>query len=109
MTGVDLLRPSRDGDQFHYRWAARQALQLLRPGSDLTAINVEGASSADPDLGEGEEVIDLAEYYGGAALAPALASSRSCRATSLCPSKTTSSEACSSSRTRRSINRTGTE
>ena len=71
MTGVDLLRPSRDGDQFHYRWAARQALQLLRPGSELTAISVEGASSGDPDLGEGEEVIDLAEYYGGKSLTQA--------------------------------------
>src|ERR1044072_4810745 len=68
MAGVDLLRPSRDGDQFHYRWAARQSLRLLQPSSELTAIHVEGAAIRDPDLGDGEEVIDLADYYGGTAL-----------------------------------------
>jgi hypothetical protein len=30
MTSADLVRSSRDGDQFHYYWAARQCLKLLR-------------------------------------------------------------------------------
>ncbi|MFJ6565318.1 hypothetical protein ACIQMV_36855 [Streptomyces sp. NPDC091412] len=42
MPDTDLLRVSRDVDQFHCHWAARQALKLLLPGSDLTAIAIEG-------------------------------------------------------------------
>ena len=37
MTSTDLVRSSRDGDQFHYHWAARQCLKLLHPGSGLGA------------------------------------------------------------------------
>ena len=48
----DMVRPSRDGDQFHYIRAARLCLQLLRPGSLLHAVTVEGA--ADGDLKGGE-------------------------------------------------------
>ncbi|WP_181785492.1 hypothetical protein [Streptomyces phytophilus] len=61
---TDLLRPSRDGDQFHYHWAARQALKLLLPGTKLRAIAVEGVSPEDTQGDHGEDVIDLAEYYG---------------------------------------------
>ena len=94
MSPVDLLRPSRDGDQFHYTWAARQALRLLDERSGLCALYVEAvdpsehpadsstdqhqredraptdapAASASPDddgdLDTGDEVIDLAEYWG---------------------------------------------
>jgi len=64
MTGTDLLRASRDGDQFHYHWAARQSLKLLLPDTDLTAIAIEGVSEQDTDGNDGEDVIDIAEYYG---------------------------------------------
>ncbi|HEX8239510.1 MAG TPA: NACHT domain-containing protein [Allosphingosinicella sp.] len=60
---TDLLRPSRDGDQFHYLRGARLSLALLQRGSDLVAITVEGASDKD-NIEEGTEVIDLALYYG---------------------------------------------
>lgn len=68
MTDTDLLRASRDGDQFHYHWAARQALKLLLPHSDLTAIVIEGVSPDDTDGNAGEDVIDIAEYYGARSL-----------------------------------------
>src|SRR5687767_191329 len=62
----DLVRFSRDGDQFHYSWAARQCLKLL--SSDLVAVTIEAASSADTaNISGGDagtEVIDIAEYYG---------------------------------------------
>lgn len=68
MPRVNLVRPSRDGDQFHYLWASRRCLQLLSTHNDIIAISIEG-----PSLGEranespenaGEEVIDIAEYFG---------------------------------------------
>ena len=72
MSKSDLVRPSRDGDQFHYLWAARRCLQLLSPASDLTAITVEGSSRTEsPDgdgIAAGEEIIDVGEYYGSEAL-----------------------------------------
>jgi hypothetical protein len=68
MTDIDSVRPSRDGDQFHYQWAARQSLRLLRPGTDLTAIVVEGVSPDDTASRAGEQVVDLAEYYGSTEL-----------------------------------------
>lgn len=61
MPDTDLLRASRDGDQFHYHWAARQALKLLLPDADLTAIAVEGVSPDDTQGEDGEDVIDIAE------------------------------------------------
>src|SRR5688500_11661371 len=64
MATADLLRSSRDGDQFHYPWAARQALTLLQPGTALEAIAVEGPSSQDTRERDGDEAVDLAEYYG---------------------------------------------
>ncbi|WP_245493440.1 AVAST type 3 anti-phage nuclease/ATPase Avs3a [Mesorhizobium sp. M4B.F.Ca.ET.013.02.1.1] len=65
---TNLVRPSRDGDQFHYLWAARRCLHLLPPRSDLKSVTVEGASPSDKTpkgpITAGEEVIDLAEYFG---------------------------------------------
>ncbi|RWL80907.1 MAG: NACHT domain-containing protein [Mesorhizobium sp.] len=65
---TSLVRPSRDGDQFHYLWAARRCLNLLLPGSDLKSVTIEGASpsdkTADGPIRAGEEVIDVAEYFG---------------------------------------------
>lgn len=64
MATADLLRSSRDGDQFHYHWAARQALKLLQPGTALAAIAIEGPSAQDTRERDGDEAVDLAEYYG---------------------------------------------
>jgi hypothetical protein len=78
MTSTDLVRSSRDGDQFHYHGAARQCLKLLLLGSGLAAVSIEGSSPQDPAaVGErapddddddndptGEYVVDIAEYYG---------------------------------------------
>jgi hypothetical protein len=57
------VRASRDGDRFHYYWAARRALRLLDPNIDLELVAVEGLPEGD--VVPGEEVIDVAEYYGG--------------------------------------------
>jgi len=68
MSNSSKVRFSRDGDQFHYLWAARRCLQLLSPTSGLVAISIEGASTREAAPGEsvetGEELIDVAEYYG---------------------------------------------
>lgn len=62
---IDRLRPSRDGDQFHYWWAARRSLALLRPGATLVAISVEGVPAEEAeDISDGVDVIDVAEYHG---------------------------------------------
>jgi hypothetical protein len=62
-----LVRASRDGDQFHYLWAARRCLRLLSPQSRLAAIAIEGVSPGETKNGNpadvGEEVIDVAEYF----------------------------------------------
>ena len=64
----DLVRPSRDGDQFHYLWATRRCLSLVAPQGDLVAIAIEGSSPQErlPEsaLPPGEQVIDIVEYYG---------------------------------------------
>ena len=69
------VRPSRDGDQFHYLWAARRCLRLLSPTDGLNAITIEGASPREIENGgsveAGEEQIDVAEYYGSEALSEA--------------------------------------
>lgn len=68
MLTTNLVRPSRDGDQFHYLWAARRCLQLLSADSDLVAISIEGPSpherAGESSAIAGEEVIDIAEYFG---------------------------------------------
>jgi len=68
MTKTKFVRASRGGDQFHYLWAARRCLLLLPPHSELVAISIEGASPmevpAESKVEAGEEVIDVAEYYG---------------------------------------------
>lgn len=68
MSKKNLVRPSRDGDQFHYLWAARRCLKLLSADSGLVAVSIEGPS-ADEQSGAqpieaGEELIDIAEYFG---------------------------------------------
>jgi len=68
MASPSAVRFSRDGDQFHYSWAARRCLRLLPSTSHLVAISIEGPSMLESAPGEdiesGEQVIDLAEYYG---------------------------------------------
>lgn len=72
MSDTMLVRASHDGDQFHYLWAARRALQLLMPKSGLVAITIEGASTSELQAAgtveAGEELIDIAEYYGSTAI-----------------------------------------
>ena len=59
----ELVRYSRAGDVFHYRWAARRCLRMIYPGSLLRCIVIEG--SKERQLA-GEYVIDVAEYSGSA-------------------------------------------
>lgn len=65
-TDSDLVRASRDGDQFHYHWAARHCLALLPGVSDLVAISIEGPSALEGpgSVNEGDEVIDVGFYFG---------------------------------------------
>lgn len=68
MSETNLVRPSRDGDQFHYLWAARRCLLLLSPNASLRAVTIEGPSpseaAAADRIATGEELIDVGEYYG---------------------------------------------
>ena len=68
MSKTNLVRWSRDGDQFHYLWAARRCLRLLSAQDDLVAISIEGPSPgervSDPPADAGEEVIDIADTSG---------------------------------------------
>lgn len=67
MTAEDLVRPSRDGDQFHYHWAARQCLELLPGATDLVSVTVEGPSAKEAEGDEidaAEELIDVGLYFG---------------------------------------------
>jgi hypothetical protein len=65
-TDSDLVRASRDGDQFHYHWAARHCLALLPGVSDLVAISIEGASVLEGlgSANDGDELIDVGFYFG---------------------------------------------
>jgi len=56
----ELVRYSRAGDIFHYRWAARRCLRLISPKSRIRNIVIEG--SRENKLA-GEYVIDVAEYF----------------------------------------------
>lgn len=74
MSDVDLVRFSRDGDHFHYYWAARQCLKLLDVTSGLVAVTVEGPSSKesqDEAIEDGAELIDVGLYFGSEDLAKA--------------------------------------
>lgn len=64
-------RGSNAGDQFHELWALQQVLELLRPGTHLTAVGVEGvrteatAQTTDNPTWDG---VDCALFYGGTSL-----------------------------------------
>jgi hypothetical protein len=54
-----LVRYSRAGDVFHYRWAARRCLRLISPKSPLRQVVIEGSKERKK---AGEYVIDVTEY-----------------------------------------------
>lgn len=65
-----LINFSRAGDFFHYMWVARRCLHFLNSGSDLTLVSVESVSVAEAGAtamapGDTEDIIDVAEYFGG--------------------------------------------
>lgn len=57
----ELVRYSRAGDVFHYRWAARRCLKMIYPSSPVKYIVIEG--SKERKLA-GEYIIDVLEYQG---------------------------------------------
>ena len=56
-----LVRYSRAGDAFHYRWAARRCLNMIYPLSRVKYIVIEGSGSKERELA-GEYAIDVSEY-----------------------------------------------
>ena len=51
---IDKVRASKAGHAYHEAWAARTALELLPPSTDLTAITLEGFDELDEQaLGTG--------------------------------------------------------
>jgi hypothetical protein len=68
---LDKLRASKAGHAYHEAWAARTALELLPPSTDLTSITLEGFDEEDEqELGTGAvEIADLVRYHGGADVA----------------------------------------
>ncbi|MCL7420601.1 MAG: hypothetical protein M8364_06830 [Methylobacter sp.] len=59
MTEVDLVRTSRAGDVFHYRWTTRRCLKMINPNSKIKYLVIEGSN--EPSLA-GEYVMDVTEY-----------------------------------------------
>ena len=55
----ELVRYSRAGDAFHYRWAARRCLKMIYPSSAVESIVIEGTRDKTK---AGEYVIDVTEY-----------------------------------------------
>lgn len=70
---IDKVRASKAGHAFHEAWAARTALELLPPSTDLTAITLEGFDEEDEqNLDTGAvEIADLVQYYGATDVARA--------------------------------------
>lgn len=64
---------SNAGDRYHFVFAARRALDLLHPVTELRRLVMEGVAPEDTAIGDGETFlgIDLTEYYGGENLANA--------------------------------------
>jgi hypothetical protein len=56
---VDLVRSSRAGDVFHYRWATRRCLKMIKFNSKIKYLVIEGSN--EPSLA-GEYVMDVTEY-----------------------------------------------
>lgn len=70
---IDKVRASKAGHAFHEAWAARTALELLPPSTELTAITLEGFDEQDEqNLGTGAvEIADLVRYHGATDVARA--------------------------------------
>lgn len=68
-------RDSNAGDQFHFLWSARKAMQLIRPGTSLQLLKVEGVTPVDAVNGrDGQDqflAADVTEYHGGVDFATA--------------------------------------
>jgi hypothetical protein len=64
---LDPMRASHAGHRFHEAWAARSALALLPPDTELTALAMEGLSLEDEEglSPPAIEIADLTRYYGG--------------------------------------------
>lgn len=62
-------RESNAGDDFLVLWAARRAVEMLNPSSDLQCIRMEGLSSLDVASLDARKsyflAADLTEYFGG--------------------------------------------
>jgi len=56
----ELVRYSRAGDVFHYRWAARRCLRMIHPKSSLRRVVIEGSEESKI---AGEYVIDVADHF----------------------------------------------
>jgi hypothetical protein len=50
MESAEYVRPSRDGDQFHYVWASRRSLRMLDPLGRMVMVAVEGRLSMSSAL-----------------------------------------------------------
>lgn len=63
---TDKVRASRDGHEYHEAWAARKAMQLLWPDSNLFAIAIEGPSPTDQEISSAEtvDISDITLYFG---------------------------------------------
>ena len=62
-------RESNAGDDFLTLWAARRAVEMLNPASDLKCVRVEGLSPVDVATLDPTKsyflAVDLVEYFGG--------------------------------------------
>lgn len=60
---------SNAGDDFHFLWASRQAIQLVSPSTSLSRLVIEGVSPSDtsikPATGDLLLGVDVTEYHGG--------------------------------------------
>ncbi|MCJ8317261.1 hypothetical protein [Idiomarina sp.] len=66
---IDKVRASRDGHEYHEAWAARHAMRILLPNSNLIGISVEGLDPGDQKAASEDtiEIADLTFYYGSRA------------------------------------------
>lgn len=60
-------RESNAGDDFHILWAARCAVRLLQPGTELLKVTLEGLTPTDDANASADLLlgVDLTEYFGG--------------------------------------------
>lgn len=63
---IDKVRASKDGHEYHEAWAARHAMRILLPNSNLIGIAIEGLEPGDQKTASEEtiEIADLTFYYG---------------------------------------------